>query len=418
MLEQRSASTKFILGMLCDRDNVLSSEQATYNCPECRAPGLEITYDYDGLKDYMKTNRWLSDSPSMWRYAKLLPCRKWPKVGLYTGATPLIEAGNLARAIGLETLYVKDDSTNRPTLSYKDRVVATAINKAIEFGFEAVGCVSTGNVANSVSALAASADIPAFVVVPERTEQGKLIGSLVFGAQVIKVRGNYDDANKLCKELVKVNDKVGLMNVNLRSYYAEGAKTVTYEIAEALGWRLPKHIILPLAGATLLIKTAKAIAELQSLGLIDNSPVKIYGSQAVGCAPIANAFEANRSEIVPVIPSTIASSLAIGNPGDGRGALIAVRNSGGRIGTAFDREIVEGMELLGRTEGIFTEAAGGTTVAVARKLVALGYIPRNEDAVIVITGNGFKTPDPVIGRLNAIKEIDNDLDQLRRSINH
>ncbi|MCR4305619.1 MAG: threonine synthase [Candidatus Daviesbacteria bacterium] len=421
MMEQAvDDRARIVLGLQCNNCNILLSEQPRYNCPEaaCAAPGLEVVYDYARIKQSVtRGERWLLDTPSMWRYANLLPCRESPRVGLSTGGTPLVEANNLARTIGLEKLYIKDDSTNRPTLSYKDRVVATAINKAIEFGFEAIGCVSTGNVANSVSALAAAARLPAFVVVPENTEQGKIIGSLIYGAQVVRVRGNYDDANQLCRELVKTNDKIGVVNINLRSYYSEGAKTVTYEIAEKLGWRLPKHIILPLAGATLLLKTAKAVKELQDLGLIDLSPVKIYGAQAAGSSPIANAFEAGRDNIIPVVPDTIASSLAIGNPGDGRAALLAVRDSGGRIGAVSDEEIKEGIELLARTEGIFAEAAGGTTMAVTRKLVISGLIPRNEEVVMVITGNGFKTPDPILGRLNLLKEINNDLNELRRVVN-
>lgn len=407
----------FVIGMKCNICPTISPEQATYDCPDCNTPGLEVAYDYTGLKKYIDDGNLLSDDLSMWRYAKLLPLREKPRVGLYSGGTPLIEATNLARAIGLDRLYIKDDSTNRPTLSYKDRVVAAAINKALEFGFEAVGCVSTGNVANSVSAMAAVANLPAFVVVPENTEEGKMIGSLIHGAQVIRVNGNYDDANRLCKELSRVDRRIGLANVNLRSYYSEGAKSVVYEIAEQLKWRLPKHIVLPLAGATLLLKSAKAITELRGLGLIDSSPTKIYGAQAAGSAPIANAFEADRDEIIPVIPQTIASSLAIGNPGDGRAAIRAVRAFDGRIGSVSDDEIIAGMELLARTEGIFAEAAGGTTVAVTKKLVEQGFIPRDEDIVIVITGSGYKTPDPVLGNTRKVKDIDNNFDQLRHAIN-
>lgn len=409
---------EFVNGLKCGSCNHSFPDQATYVCPDCVAPGLEVSYDYDGLKTYIaRQGEWLRPEHSMWRYASLLPCRELPRVGFYTGMTPLVEAKNLGRAIGAERLYLKDDSVNRPTLSYKDRVVSTAVNKALEFGFEAVGCVSTGNVSNSVSALAAEAGLPAFVVVPQNTEKGKLIGSLIYGAKVIVVRGNYDEANNLCKQLAQVNKNLGFANINLRSYYSEGAKSLVYEMAEELGWRLPRHIILPLAGATLLIKTAKAITELQTLGLIDSSPVKIYGAQAQGSAPIANAFEANADSITPVTPNTVASSLAIGNPGDGMAALRAVRNTGGKIGYVSDSEIIEGMKLLARTEGIFAEAAGGTTVGFAKKLFEQKLIPPDEETVVVITGNGYKTPDPVLGSLSRIEEVDYNLDQLRQAVN-
>lgn len=412
---ERQEFSSYIQGLACEACDSLSPILPAYNCPHCGSPGLEVAYDYAALRSRFAEGGIGLDGISMWRYKELLPCEAEPKVGLFTGATPLIRSTNLAAVIGLDELYVKDDSTNRPTLSYKDRVVATAVNKALEFGFETIGSVSTGNVANSAAALAAEAGLSAFVIVPGRTEEGKLTGSLIYGAKVIRVNGNYDEANRLCKDLVTVNDRIGVVNVNLRSYYSEGAKTIIYEIAEELNWRLPKHIVLPLAGATLLIKAAKAVRELQEIGLIDRSPVRLYGAQAAGSAPIAAAFVADTDSIVPVEPETIASSLAIGNPGDGQRALRLVRQSGGAVAAAADWEIIEGMKVLARSEGIFAEAAGGTTVAVTKKLVDNGVIPRNESVVTVITGNGYKTPDPVRDvLLKDLKDIDCNLDQLRR----
>jgi threonine synthase len=293
-------------------------------------------------------------------------------------------------------LYVKDDSVNHPTFSYKDRVVSVAISKAIEFGFDTVSCASTGNLANSVSAHAARAGLRCFIFIPADLEQGKIIGSTIYGPRAVGIRGNYDDVNRLCSEIA---DKYGwaFVNINIRPYYTEGAKTYGFEIAEQLGWRLPQHVIVPTAGGTILPKVAKAFEELKKIGLVESSQrFKIYSAQAAGCSPVINALHKDSDLIVPVKPNTIAKSIAIGNPADGYYVLRAVRDSGGWGEAVTDAEIVAGIQLLARTEGIFTEPAGGTTVAVTKKLIEQGRIPRHESIVICITGNGYKTIEAVV----------------------
>jgi threonine synthase len=314
---------------------------------------------------------------------------------LYSGFTPLVKADRLAAYLGVRELYVKDDSVNHPTFSYKDRVVAVAISKAIEFGFDTISCASTGNLANSVSAHAARAGLRCFIFIPADLEQGKVVGSAIYGPRTVGIRGNYDDVNRLCSEIA---DKYGwaFVNINLRPYYTEGAKTYGFEIAEQLGWRLPQHVVIPTAGGTILPKVAKAFEELNKIGLVDGgqSP-RIYSAQAAGCAPVIHALHKGSDLIAPVRPHTIAKSIAIGNPADGYYVLRAVRDSGGWGEAATDEEILEGIRLLARTEGIFTEPAGGTTVAVTKKLIEQGRIPRDESIVICITGNGYKTIEAV-----------------------
>jgi threonine synthase len=293
---------------------------------------------------------------------------------------------------------VKDDSVNHPTFSYKDRVVSVAISKAIEFGFDTVSCASTGNLANSVAAHAARAGLSCYIFIPDDLEQGKVIGSTIYGPRAIAVRGNYDDVNRLCSE---VADKYGwaFVNINVRPYYTEGAKTYGFEVAEQLGWRLPQHIVVPTAGGTILPKVAKAFRELRDLGLVEGD-FKIYSAQAAGCAPVIQALHKSTDLIAPVRPQTIAKSIAIGNPADGFYVLKAVRESGGWGESVTDDEIVAGIKLLARTEGIFTEPAGGTTVAVTKKLIEQGRIPRDESIVISVTGNGSKTLEAVMGTVD------------------
>jgi threonine synthase len=305
-----------------------------------------------------------------------------------------VRADRLAAVLGVRELWVKDDSVNHPTFSYKDRVVSVAISKAIELGFDTVSCASTGNLANSVSAHAARAGLNCYIFIPDDLEQGKVIGSTIYGPRAIAVRGNYDDVNRLCSE---VADKYGwaFVNINVRPYYTEGAKTYGFEIAEQLGWRLPAHVVVPTAGGTILPKVAKAFRELRELGLAEGES-KIYSAQAAGCAPVIQALHRGTDLITPVKPSTIAKSIAIGNPADGYYVLKAVRESGGWGETATDEEIVEGIRLLARTEGIFTEPAGGTTVAVTKKLIEQGRIPRDEPIVVSVTGNGYKTLEAVL----------------------
>ena len=333
----------------------------------------------------------------MWRYRELLPVSAEPQVGLHSGFTPLVKADRLAAHLGVKELYVKDDSVNHPTFSYKDRVVSVAISKAIEFGFTTVSCASTGNLANAVSAHAARAGLRCFIFIPADLEQGKIIGSAIYGPCTVSIRGNYDDVNRLCSE---VADKYGwaFVNINLRPYYTEGAKTYGFEIAEQLGWHLPQHVVVPTAGGTILPKVAKAFEELKKVGLIESTHLpKIYTAQAAGCAPVIQALHKGSDLIAPVKPNTIAKSIAIGNPADGYYVLRAVRDSGGWGEAVTDEEIIEGIQLLARTEGIFTEPAGGTTVAVTKKLIEQGRIPRGESIVICITGNGYKTIEAVAG---------------------
>jgi threonine synthase len=371
-------------------------------CDVCFGP-FEVVYDYAAMRGTLTRERIESRPRNLWRYRELLPIEGEPTIGLHSGMTPLVRADRLAAALGVEELWVKDDSVNHPTFSYKDRVVSVAISKAIEFGFDTVSCASTGNLANSVSAHAARAGLNCFIFIPDDLEQGKVIGSTIYGPRAVAIRGNYDDVNRLCSEIA---DKYGwaFVNINVRPYYTEGAKTYGFEIAEQLGWKLPKHIVVPTAGGTILPKVAKAFHELQQLGLVDGD-FKIYSAQAAGCAPVVTAIHRQTDLIAPVKPQTIAKSIAIGNPADGYYVLKAVRESGGWGEAATDEEIVQAIQLLARTEGIFTEPAGGTTVAVTKKLIEQGRIPRDESIVISVTGNGYKTLEAVVGTVDSPFEI-------------
>lgn len=374
-------------------------------CEMCFGP-LEVEYDYALIRRTMSRQTIAARPASLWRYQELLPISQPPTIGLHSGFTPLVKADRLAAVLGLNELYVKDDSVNHPTFSYKDRVVSVAMSKALEFGFETVSCASTGNLANSVSAHAARAGLRCCIFIPDDLEQGKVVGSMIYGPQAITVRGNYDDVNRLCSEIA---DKYGwaFVNINIRPYYTEGAKTYGFEIAEQLGWRLPQHVVVPTAGGTILPKVARAFEELQTVGLVEGGQLpKIYTAQAAGCAPIVTALHKGTDLIAPVKPNTIAKSIAIGNPADGYYVLQAVRESGGWGEAATDEEIVAGIQLLARTEGIFTEPAGGTTVAVTKKLIEQGRIPRDESIVICITGNGYKTVEAVVGQLTEPQTID------------
>ena len=387
-------------------------------CETCFGP-LEVGYNYDEIRRTL-TRKTIAERPaSLWRYQELLPVTQTPSIGLHSGFTPLVKADRLAAVLGVKELYVKDDSVNHPTFSYKDRVVSVSISKAIEFGFERVACASTGNLANSVSAHAARAGLGCCIVIPADLERGKVVGSMIYGPQAVAIRGNYDDVNRLCSEIA---DKYGwaFVNINLRPYYTEGAKTYGFEIAEQLGWRLPQNVIVPTAGGTILPKVAKAFEELEKVGLVEGQPTpKIYTAQAAGCAPVVQALHKGTDLIAPVKPNTIAKSIAIGNPADGYYVLRAVRDSGGWGEAATDEEIVKGIQLLARTEGIFTEPAGGTTVAVTKKLIEQGRIPRDESIVICITGNGYKSIEAVVGELAEPHTINARLaefDQLQESL--
>jgi threonine synthase len=368
-------------------------------CELCFGP-LEVDYDYDVIRARLSRARIESGPRSIWRYADLLPVEPpaGEPIGAAVGLTPLVRARNLAEEWGVRELYVKNDGVCHPTCSFKDRVVAIAIAQAREFGFDTVACASTGNLANSVAAHAAAARLRSYVFIPTDLEQGKVTATLVYDPTLVQVQGTYDEVNRLCAE---IGDKYqwGFVNINLRPYYAEGSKTCGYEIVEQLGWRAPAHVVVPCAGGSLLTKIAKALRELTQLGLIPDRRTSVHAAQAAGCGPIVTMIQKDTEVLTPVRPDTIAKSLAIGNPADGYYAYRAVKDSGGYGEHATDEEIVEGMRLLARTEGIFAETAGGVTVTATRKLIESGRIPRDEPIVMCVTGNGLKTPDVLHDRL-------------------
>jgi threonine synthase len=360
-------------------------------CEECFSP-LEITYDYDSIRPRVSREAFASRAPNMWRYRELLPLPEGYESSLPVGYTPLVSASRLGEKIGSRKLFVKNDGVCLPTLSFKDRVVAVALANARSFGFDTVACSSTGNLANSVAAQAARDGFKAWIFIPSDLEPAKILGTQVYGAEVVRISGNYDHVNRLCSQIVDEHPW-GFVNVNLRPYYAEGSKTVGYEIAEQLGWRLPDNVVVPMAGGSLITKIKKAFDELILLGLVDPKPVKFFGAQASGCSPISTAIKQYSSEIEPQRPKTIARSLAIGNPADGHYALKAISKSGGWAEDVTDAEVVESIQVLAESEGIFAETAGGVTVGTARKLIHQDRILPDETTVICVTGNGLKTTD-------------------------
>ncbi len=387
----------YILNLKCRECSQEYPLSPLHVCETCFGP-LEVTYDYARIRAAISRKLVESRPHNLWRYRELLPVESEPDVGMNSGFTPLVQARRLGAELGLKHLYIKDDTVNHPTLSYKDRVVSVAITKAREFGFTTVSCASTGNLATAVAAHAARANLKCFIFMPEGVEAGKIVGSTIYGAQVITIRGNYDDVNRLCSEIA---DKYGwaFVNINLRPYYTEGAKTFGFEVAEQLGWRLPDDIVVPTAGGTILPKIAKAFKELKEVGLLRDAEFKIHCAQAAGSAPVIQALHKGTDLITPVKPNTIAKSIAIGNPADGFYVLKAVRESGGWGDSASDPEIIDAIKLLARTEGIFAEPAGGTTLAVALKLVNQGRIKRDSVVVVSITGNGYKTLEAVAGAI-------------------
>jgi threonine synthase len=384
----------FVKGLKCRECRREYPKQPIAGCEDCFGP-LEVEYDYEAISRVLTRELIASRDKNLWRYRELLPIDGEPIVGRASGGTPLLRAERLGRALGLDNLYLKNDSVNAPTLSFKDRVTAVAINKAREFGLKAVGCASTGNLANSVAANAAAAGLPAFILIPDNLEQSKVTATSIYGARVIAVRGNYDAVNRLCSQIA---DRYpwGLVNVNLRPFYGEGSKTFGYEIAEQLGWRAPAAVVVPMAGGSLISKIHKGLKELEQLGLLENEAnTRIFGAQASGCNPIVDAVKRGESDIRPVKPNTIAKSLAIGNPADGYHARNVIVGSGGWAEDVTDDEIRAGIRLLAETEGIFTETAGGVTVSVTRKLVEQGRITPVELTVVAITGIGLKTQEAV-----------------------
>ena len=384
----------------CGREYPLA---ATHVCEFDFGP-LEVCYAYDRIKKSMTRDAIESRAQTMWRYRELLPVAGEPTVGREVGFTPLIKADRLAARLGIRELWIKNDTVNYPTLSFKDRVVSVALSRARELGFEIVACASTGNLANSVAANAAAAGMKSYVFIPADLEQGKIVNSLVYGAGVIGIRGHYDEVNRLCAEIA---GKYGwaFVNVNMRPYYAEGSKSMGFEIAEQLGWRIPQHTVVPMASGSLLTKIQKSFQELAKLGLVKESTYAVHGAQATGCSPISSAQKAGLDFFKPVKPNTIAKSLAIGTPADGFYALKVMKETGGHSDDVTDDEIREGIRLLAECEGIFSETAGGVTVGVAKKLIAAGKIPASESAVLCITGNGLKTLDAIAGHVGEPREI-------------
>jgi threonine synthase len=365
-------------------------------CDDCFSP-LEVAYDYDSVRTTFTRERIAQGPLSMWRYAELLPLPENFQMPVPAGFTPLLTAPRLARQVGGKNLYIKNDAVCLPTLSFKDRVVAVALAQAGSFGFDTVACSSTGNLANAVAAQAARNRFRAWIFIPADLEPAKILGSQVFGAKLVRIAGSYDQVNRLCSQIADERSW-GFVNVNLRPYYAEGSKTVGFEIAEQLGWRLPDDIVVPMAGGSLITKIKKAFDELIELGLVEPRPVKFFGAQATGCSPISTAVKAGSAEIEPQKPATLARSLAIGNPADGHYAIKAITESGGWAEDVSDSELVESLQILAETEGIFSETAGGVTVGCARKLYQQGRIAPDQTTVLCITGNGWKTTDVLAGK--------------------
>ena len=382
-------------GLRCHSCSAEYPADALWVCTACLGP-LEVVYDYGIARESMSRDVIESRPRNLWRYRELLPITGEPRTGMHSGFTPLVRATRLAERLGVRELYIKDDSVNHPSLSYKDRVVSIAATRAVELGFSVFGCASTGNLGNSVSAHAARLGLECFVFIPHDLEVGKVLGSAVFKPQIIAVRGNYDDVNRLCAQ---VADRLGwgFANVNLRAYYAEGAKTMGFEIAEQLGWRFPQHIVSPVAGGTLLPRIFRGLRELKEIGLVDGELPKIHAAQAAGCSPVINALNEGLEFPDPVRPNTIAKSIAIGNPADGFQVVRTVRDTGGQGVASTDEEILAAIDLLAETEGIFTEPAGGATLAGAVSLIRSGAIPKHESVVVCITGNGYKTAAEVLG---------------------
>jgi threonine synthase len=404
---------KFVSGLTCHLCGATYPVEALWVCSDCLGP-LEVTYDYAAIKKVISRQAIESRARSLWRYLELLPVES-PKTGFNSGFTPLVKADRLARELGVSELYIKDDSVNHPTFSYKDRVVSIAATRSVELGFPVFACASTGNLANSVAAHAARLGLACYVFIPNDLEPNKILGSAVYGPQIVSVDGNYDDVNRLCTQIA---DRYGwgFANINLRSYYAEGAKTMGFEVAEQLGWRFPDHLVSPVAGGTLLPRIYKGFREFREVGLVDGTLPKIHAAQPSGSAPVIRALESGAEFPDPVKPNTIAKSLAIGNPADGFQVVRVVKETGGSGAMVSDEEILDGIQLLARTEGIFTEPAGGTTVAATRALIRRGVIKPHESVVVCITGNGYKTAEVLRDRLEAPTQIGRSLAEFDRVI--
>ncbi len=411
-MEKHEGFMKALKCRECGREYPLA---ATHVCEFDFGP-LEVAYDYDRIKKSLTRAAIEKRPQTMWRYRELLPIAGEPTVGFQVGFTPLVKADRLAKRLGIRELWIKNDTVNYPTLSFKDRVVSVALSRARELGFKVVACASTGNLANSVAANAAAAGLKSFVFIPFDLEQGKVINSLVYGANVIGIKGHYDEVNRLCAEIA---GKFGwaFVNVNMRPYYAEGSKSMGFEIVEQLGWRSPQHTVVPMASGSLLTKIHKSYQEFMKLGIIPESRYQVHGAQATGCSPISVAQKAGLDFFKPVKPNTIAKSLAIGTPADGFYALKVMKETGAVAEDVSDDELREGIKLLAEYEGIFAETAGGVAVGVAKKLIASGRIPADDSAVLCITGNGLKTLDAVVGHTGRAREIKPSLREFEALIN-
>jgi threonine synthase len=410
---KRSSNAAFE-ALKCKECGTEYEPKATHVCEMCFGP-LEVKYDYDRLRRTVSRETIQAGPNSIWRYRPFLPVETDNVIDVGTGMTPLLQANRLARRLGLKKLYIKNDAVNMPTLSFKDRVVSVALSRARELGFTTVSCASTGNLANSTAAIAAHAGLDCCVFIPSDLEAGKVLGTLIYGPTVMAVHGNYDQVNRLCSEVANTHGW-GFVNINLRPYYSEGSKTLGYEVIEQLGWQLPDHIVAPLASGSLFTKIYKGFREFVEIGLVDDKDVRFSGAQAEGCSPIAQAFQENRDFISPVKPNTIAKSIAIGNPADGVYAVDIARKTNGNIESVTDAEIIDGIKLLAETEGIFTETAGGTTIAVLKKLVEAGKIDPDETTVAYITGNGLKTQEAVQGYIGEPLTIDPKLESFERAL--
>ncbi|MGJ3247984.1 MAG: threonine synthase [Elainellaceae cyanobacterium] len=408
-----SATSSAFKSLRCKECGEEYALKAIHVCEFCFGP-LEVTYDSSKLRDTVTRQSIQSGPNSIWRYKAFLPVESEHPIDVGTGMTPLLQANRLARRLGIKRLYIKNDAVNMPTLSFKDRVVSVALTRARELGFSTVSCASTGNLANSTAAIAAHAGLDCCVFIPADLEAGKVLGTLIYSPTVMAVQGNYDQVNRLCSEVANTHGW-GFVNINLRPYYSEGSKTLGFEVAEQLGWELPHHIVAPLASGSLYGKIYKGFQEFIDAGLVDEKSVRFSGAQAEGCSPIAQAFREGRDFVTPVKPNTIAKSIAIGNPADGVYALDIARKTNGTIESVTDAEIVDGIKLLAETEGIFTETAGGTTIAVLKKLVEAGKIDPDESTVVYITGNGLKTQEAVQGYIGEPLTIEPKLDSFERA---
>jgi threonine synthase len=404
---------KFVAGLTCHLCGATYRPEALWVCSDCLGP-LEVSYNYDAVKTVISRALIESRPPSLWRYRELLPVEE-PRTGFNSGFTPLVRATRLARELGIDELYIKDDSVNHPTFSYKDRVVSVAATRAVELGFPVFGCASTGNLAGSVAAHAARLGLPCYVFIPHDLEPAKVLGAAIYRPTVVAVEGNYDDVNRLCTQIA---DRYGwgFANINLRSYYAEGAKTMGFEIAEQLGWRFPDHIVCPVAGGTLLPRIFKGLREFKDVGLVSGELPRIHAAQPTGCAPVVRAIEAGLEFPEPLKPNTIAKSLAIGNPADGFQVVKVVKETGGSGAMVSDDEILDAIQLLAAMEGIFTEPAGGTTLAATRALIRRGVIKSNESVVVCITGNGYKTTEVMHDRIERPLAIGRSLADFERVV--